>query len=859
MSEGVDVQLTPLMRQYNEIKATHRDAILFFRLGDFYEMFGEDAKEASALLNLALTKRVSVPMCGIPYHAARNYINRLLKAGKKVAICEQMAPIPGQKGIVKREVVEILTPGTVIEEGYLEDGDNNFLACVVRNGVDISMSYIDLSTGEFETQSFLYSERQFKLRRELLRVLPKEILIQSNLYEEESIRSILNENDSLLVTVLDEWQVDRKSYYQRLLRQFNTANLKGFGFEEGDSALVACGPLLDYVERNVKSLLPHITSLKRYREESFLGLDESTRRNLELTQNTHDGGRSFTLFSVLNHTRTVGGQRRLHRWISNPLKDINAIEFRLERVHHFFSHPQQTARIREILRSCYDLERLMTRVLMDKTHARDLIAIKFSLIAFLALGEDLKDYQQFFQIPEELNEKLLYIVDLLDSALWEEKDFDINSGHWIREGYSEELDRLRGIKSHAQDFLDRYLSEEKEITQISNLRIRENNVIGYFLEVTNSNKDKVPSHFIRRQTLTNLERYTTDRLIQLESEIKNADQQVQLLQKELFKELCQKVASFHQNIFAVAEMVSDWDAFQALGYCASLNGYCRPQINQSKEIIIKEGRHPVVEKALPAGVFVPNDFTLNNEDISFAMITGPNMAGKSTYLRQVALIVLMAQIGSFVPAASAKIGVVDRIFCRVGASDHLARGESTFLVEMNETAHILRQASDSSLIIMDEIGRGTATIDGLSIAQAVCENLLLRRIKTVFATHFHELTLLDSTAMKNFSLQVAEEGERITFLKKVKEGACGSSYGIHVAQLAGLPSSVVQRAKEILHTLKESEETFTEVRALPSSLRQPTLFSPEEIALSSLRSLDLYNLSPLEVVAEIEKIQRELM
>lgn len=858
MSADSEPNLTPLMRQYNEIKRAHSDAILFFRLGDFYEMFGDDAKEASALLNLALTRRATMPMCGIPYHAARNYINRLLKVGKKVAVCEQMTPPGAQKGIVKRDVVEILTPGTVIDDTYLDSGVNNYLVCMARCGIYISLAYIDLSTAEFETEFFLFEERSLKLRRELMRLSPKEILIQNSLSEDPVIRAVFNEEEHCLLTILEDWQFDKKRSFERLTRQFGTVNLKGFGFEDDNPALIACGPLLDYIEQNVKTILPHLHHLSHYSEDAYLGLDESTRRNLELTVNTRDGGQSFTLFSVLNQTRSVSGQRRLHRWVLNPLKEMTAIRSRSVRVAFFAAHTDVTETFRDLLRGCYDLERLVSRIVMGKAVARDLVAVKVSLVNFLSLSEVLsaRDTEALFVVPKDLTRTAGQMADLIDRAVEEDPGADIDDG-WIRDGFSPDLDRLRSLKNHAREYLNRYLDEEKELSKIPNLRIRENNVVGYFLEVTKSHRDKVPSHFIRRQTLTNAERYTTDRLMKLESEIRSAEEQVSILEKDLFREVCARVADCCEELFSVADTIADWDAFQSLGYTAVLRRYVCPVIDDSSVIDIRNGRHPVVEKALPPGSFVPNDFRLDNESVSFAMITGPNMAGKSTYLRQTALIVLMAQIGSFVPASSARIGVVDKIFCRVGASDYLARGESTFLVEMNETANILRGAGDRSLIIMDEIGRGTATVDGLSIAQAVCENLLVRRIKTVFATHFHELTRLESPAMKNFSLQISEAHGEITFLKKVKEGPCGSSYGIHVARLAGLPSSVIIRAGEILEELqKRAESLRRDNEPVPA---QGNLFTPEEIALTSLKSLDLYNRTPLEVVAEVERIQKELL
>lgn len=847
--------LTPLMRQYNEIKSAHRDAVLFFRLGDFYEMFGDDAKEASALLNLVLTKRVSVPMCGIPYHAARGYINRLLNAGKKVAVCEQLTQPGEQKGIVKRDVVEILTPGTVLDESYLDTAANNYLICVGRSGIYLSLACIDLSTGEFETQAFLFEERAERLRRELLRLSPREALLQRSLREDAAVRAVFDEAENCPVTEIDDWRFDPQSSFERLLRQFRTANLKGFGFEADDPALAACGPVLEYLDANVKTLLPHLNRLTRYSDDIYLGLDESTRRHLELTANTKDGGRSFTLFSVLNRTCSVAGQRRLHKMIVNPLKDADSVRARLRKTAFFYEKAALRDDVRESLRSFCDLERAASRIVTGKAGARDLTAVKTALFRFLAMARAVEgaDEEGLFPVSEEIKRGCEETARLIDEAVEENAGADIGDGGWIREGFSEELDRLRSVRENAREYLRRYLEEEKEATQIPNLRIRENNAAGCFLEVTNSHKAKVPGYFILRQTLTNLERYTTDRLMRLEAEIKTADEEASVLERRLFAQVLSRTAERYETLYTAADKAADWDAFQSLGYAAAERGYVCPEVDGGFGIEIRGGRHPIVEKALPAGAFVPNDLSLDNGGVSFAMITGPNMAGKSTYLRQQALIVLMAQIGSFVPASSARIGVVDKIFCRIGASDYISRGESTFLVEMNETANILRNAGERSLVIMDEIGRGTATIDGLSIAQAVCENLMTRRVKTVFATHFHELTLLSSPAMKNFSLQVTENGGTITFLKKVREGACGSSYGIHAARLAGLPESVILRAKEILEALQSAEKP-----ELPPPVSENRLFSPEEIALADLRGLDIYHRSPLEIVAEVERIQREL-
>ncbi|MCL2243626.1 MAG: DNA mismatch repair protein MutS [Treponema sp.] len=808
---------SPMLDQYRRIKKQQTGNILFFRLGDFYEMFAEDAIEVSALLNLTLTSRNGLPMCGVPYHAARNYIARLLKLGKKVAICEQLTgPGKGNK-VIERDVVEIITPGTTVDEDFLDKGSSNYLSCLAANAGVLSFSYIDLSTGDFFATSFPASETEI-LRQELERLQIREMLIQESLLgEEKQIAAAIYDRSGLVLNRWADWLFDSAQAYERLQKQFGLANLKSFNLDEKSAEIISCGALLDYLDTTARSLLPHIKTLKVYRDSEYMGIDESTQRNLELLCNQRDGNVRFSLLEVMDETRCSMGRRLLKRRILHPLRDIQAINSRLDMVEDLYRDQGRLSRIREILGKTPDLERLCSRLAMDKAHGRDMLSIKMAIISFHDIFKD--------QLSGNF-ENLLMVRQLLENGICDEPSVLLGEGNLIKNGYNEELDKLRLMKDNSRLILEQYLEEEREATGISSLKIRYNRLIGYFFEVTKAHLVKVPRHFIRRQGIVGGERFSTDRLASLESEINGASDRIVDLERKLFIEIREETKKSLSLLSGAARLLAELDTAQSLAKAASIRGWTRPELNDSGILEIYEGRHPVVETHLGRGEFIPNDILLyadkiknekpevRNEqagEISFAMITGPNMAGKSTYLRSAALITIMAQMGSFVPAREARIGLCDRIYCRVGASDNLARGESTFLVEMNETAFILNTATEKSLVIMDEVGRGTGTNDGLSIAWAVSEELLNRiGCRTLFATHFHELSLLNHPRLANRSMEVVEQGENIVFLRKLKEGSAAESYGLHVARLAGLSELVLERAGQIMSLLKDRDADLSD-------------------------------------------------
>jgi len=852
---------TPMMEQYNRIKLKHKDAILFFRLGDFYEMFQQDAKEVSSLLGLTLTQRNGVPMCGIPFHASQGYIARLLKAGKKIAICEQLHVPPAGKGLADRDVVEVITPGTVTDEELLDRGMNNYLAAMAEVQKGIALSYVDLSTGEFIATFISPQKRIDSLRAELARLELKEIILpESLLHSDPDLQRLILSNRQMVINALPDWSFNQANSYDRLCRHFGTLGLKGFGFSEKDPEVLVAGIVIEYLEENAKNLLPHIRSLKRYSQQEYLLLDEATLRNLELVQNLQDGGERYTLKAVLDHTKTAMGKRLLRKWILQPLLQKGAILDRQSLVDQLYHEQTLLQTLRSILGDILDLERLTARVALDKAHPKDLAGIRSSLKRALELIEKIPFPPERVGFTPECVLSLQNLIQVLDRGLVENPPIQLTEGDLIKPGYNPELDRYRDLRRNSQSVLEEYLESERKASGIQNLRVRYNKIIGYFLEVTKSNLSNVPPHFIRRQSLVGGERYTTERLMELESQIEQAEEKSLALEKELFLNLREQVKGELPNLQSLASAVARIDGIQSLAYAATLYGYTKPEILDSKDLRILDGRHPVVEQYLPPGEFVPNSLTLEGEGKFFALITGPNMAGKSTFLRQTALIMIMAQMGSFVPAEEARIGLVDRIFCRVGAQDNLARGESTFLVEMNETSFILRTATDRSLIIMDEVGRGTGTKDGLAIAWAVMEYLLeVIRAKTLFATHYHELTALDHPRMKNLSMAIREEGGDIVFLKKVQDDPSSNSYGIHVASLAGLPSTILDRAKGILSHLSSKPENTSSSPTPPTPTVVP---SSHSILLSTLerelRTFPIDTSTPLDALNFIARWKKLL-
>jgi len=829
-------------------------------MGDFYEMFKSDAVEVSSLLNLTLTKRHGIPMCGIPYHASQNYIGRLLKAGKKIAICEQISLPKDGKGIAERDVVEIITPGTVIDENFLEKGNNNYLAAIGRSKDFLSIAYIDLSTGEFLASSIPWKERNEKLKKELMRIAPKEIIVQESMFDDDMDR--IFETSQAVINRYPDWNFDLDSSRMKLERQFKVASMKGFGFGDKDPELLSAGVIIEYVEETSKSLLVHIRHLSSYTENDFVSLDEATQKNLEIIRNMQDNSSSFTLIDILDYSKTAMGARKLKNWLLKPLNKKTEIEKRLSKVSLFYKEQIKLSDLRSLLGGILDLERLSARVAMDKAHAKDLIAIKQSLLNVMEVEGLLKDFSNddlsILSSSEFLEISKLF--ELLQKSILEDPSILLSEGRLIREGFNEEVDRLRGLKKNSKGILDEYLQKEKDETGITTLKIKYNKIIGYFFDISKGQLPLVPDHYIRRQSLVNSERFTTDRLIDLETEINNSTEKIIDLEKELFLKIRNEVKDYLDLLMDVCSSISDIDCLQSFAYCATIRGYTQPEITETGRIKIKEGRHPVVEAHLQAGEFVANGIDFNNIEKPFALITGPNMAGKSTYLRQVALIVLMAQSGSFIPAASgSEIGIVDKIFCRVGASDNLARGESTFLVEMNETSNILRTATERSLIIMDEVGRGTSTNDGLSIAWGVSEYLMEDiGAKTLFATHYHELCHMNHEKMFNLSMDVKENKGDILFLKKIKDGPSNNSYGIHVAGLAGLPHSIITRSRSVLAYL-ESRMNDSEME-IPDKAEVPNnfLFNDSEVIVDEIKSIDLNNMTPLEALNKLDNWKKIL-
>ena len=867
-----------MLDQYRRIKKQHEGNILFFRLGDFYEMFSEDAVEVSSLLNLTLTSRNGLPMCGVPYHAAKTYIARLLKLGKKIAVCEQLTQAGKGSKVIDRDVTEILTPGTTVDEDFLDKGSSNYLGCLAsfysssttKKKRSLSFSYIDLSAGDFYATSFPLNESgAVVLRQELERLQIKELLIQESLLLNEEVNEISKavfDRSSLVLNRWADWLFDPAQAKSRLEKQFGLANLKSFGINEENSAQVMCaGVLLDYLDTTSKSLLPHIRTLKIYQDSEYLGIDEASQRNLELLANQRDGDVRFSLLEVMDETRCSMGRRLLKRRILHPLRDLKKINKRLDIVENLYQDQGRLSRLRDVLGRTPDLERLCSRLAMEKAHGRDLLSVKNAVNSYRSILNLLysesetgnRKIQEFecdeneekYKSDASLNE-LILVKEMLEKGICDEPSILLNEGNLIKDGYSEELDALRSMKDNSRQILDRYLEEERRDTGITSLKIRYNRLIGYFFEVTKTNLVKVPKHFIKRQGIAGGERYTTDRLASLESEINGASDRIIDLERKLFLEIRSNVKNALVPLSVAARRIAELDVCQSLAKAASIRGWTRPKLDESCALEIYEGRHPIVEAHFSRGEYIPNDILLDTKEISFAMITGPNMAGKSTYLRSAALITIMAQAGSFVPAQDARIGLCDRIYCRVGASDNLARGESTFLVEMNETAFILNTATEKSLVIMDEVGRGTGTNDGLSIAWAVSEELLNRiKCRTLFATHFHELSLLTHRSLANRSMEVIEQGEKIIFLRKLKEGPAAESYGIHVAFLAGLSQNVLERAQEIMALLKKRDTDLE-----PSSLNNKKELSVNQ-SLNDVNQfekmlslLDPQSMTPLEAL-----------
>ena len=876
--------LTPMMQQYMETKKEYKDCILFYRLGDFYEMFFDDALTASRELEITLTGKncgleERAPMCGIPYHAVDGYLNKLVSKGYKVAICEQVEDPKQAKGIVKREVVRIVTPGTNLNTQALDETTHNYIMCIVYSADRYGLSDADVTTGDYLVTEI---DSSTKLRDEIYKFMPSEIICNEAFYMSGMDLDDMKNRIGITIYSLDAWYFDDAICERTLKEHFHVSSLEGLGLKDYDCGVIASGALLQYLLETQKNELTHLSRLTGYVTGKYMLLDSSTRRNLELCETLREKQKRGSLLWVLDKTRTAMGGRTLRKYVEQPLIDAESIEERLNSVEELKNNAICREEIREYLGAIYDLERLMSRVTYQSANPRDLIALKSSLAMLPPIHCILADMSTkgLCDIREQMD-TLEDLCSLITEAIQEEPPLAMKEGGIIREGYSEEVDRLRNAKSDGKTWLAELEAKEREKTGIRTLKVKFNKVFGYYLEVTNSFKDQVPEYYTRRQTLANAERYTIPELKELEDTILGAEDKLYALEYQLYCEVRDKIAAEVVRIQKTAKAVAKLDVFASLAVVAERNNYVRPKINEKGVIDIKNGRHPVVEKMIPNDMFIANDTYLDDKKNRIAIITGPNMAGKSTYMRQSALIVLMAQIGSFVPAKSANIGLVDRIFTRVGASDDLASGQSTFMVEMTEVANILRNATSKSLLILDEIGRGTSTFDGLSIAWAVVEHISNGKLlgaKTLFATHYHELTELEGkiSNVNNYCIAVKENGDDIVFLRKIVKGGADKSYGIQVAKLAGVPDSVIARAKEIAEELSDSdialrinEAASAETDPKPKAkaprydevdLAQFSLFDTvkDDDVLEELKEMDVAHMTPMDALNAIYRLQNKL-
>ena len=875
--------LTPMMKQYMQTKEEYKDCILFYRLGDFYEMFFDDALTASKELEITLTGKncgleERAPMCGIPYHAVDSYLNRLVSKGYKVAICEQVEDPKIAKGIVKREVIRVVTPGTNLDTQGLDETKNNYIMCIVYMADRYGLSVADVTTGEYLVTEL---DSQTKLMDELYKFMPSEIVCNEAFYMSGLDLDDLKNRLHMAIYSLEAWYFDDALCRETLQEHFKVASLEGIGLSDCECGMIASGALLKYLEETQKNSLSHMSRLTRYATGNYMVLDSATRRNLELVETLREKQKRGSLLWVLDKTKTAMGARTLRKYVEQPLIDKKSIVKRLDAVAELKDNAICREEIREYLNPVYDLERLVGKITYQSANPRDLIAFQSSLSMLPSVKCILKDMESDLlkEIYEELD-PLEELCDLVGRAIQEEPPLAMKEGGIIKDGYNEEVDRLRKAKSEGKNWLADLETKEREKTGIKNLRIRYNKVFGYYLEVTNSFKDLVPDYYTRKQTLANAERYIIPELKELEDTILGAEDKLCALEYELYCEVRNTIAAELTRIQRTAKAVAKLDVIASLALVAERNNYVRPKINEKGVIDIRDGRHPVVEKMIPNDMFIANDTYLDDKKQRISIITGPNMAGKSTYMRQAALIVLMAQLGSFVPASSANIGLVDRIFTRVGASDDLASGQSTFMVEMNEVANILRNATSKSLLILDEIGRGTSTFDGLSIAWAVVEyisNSKLLGAKTLFATHYHELTELEGkiSNVNNYCIAVKEKGDDIVFLRKIVKGGADKSYGIQVAKLAGVPDPVINRAKEIVEELVTADITGkvkdiavqgsetkkkTQKKLDEVDLTQFSLFDTvkDDDVLNELKELDISHMTPMDAMNKLYQLQNKL-
>lgn len=867
------MSITPMMRQYLDTKEQYKDCILMFRLGDFFEMFFEDAVLASRELEITLTGRdcgleERAPMCGVPYHAVDGYISRLISKGYKVAICEQVEDPALAKGIVKREVIRVVTPGTVTETAMLDEKKNNYLVCIYNKAHMYGLAIVDISTGEFSTAAITWGNTLNKLLDEIAKYAPAEIVTSQSLYNLAETMNAVRKRFSAYITPIEDQYFDCVYALDILKQKFNE---NPFSDDTPEVCINACGALLYYLEQTQKIALLHIQKINLYRLEEYMMLDISTRRNLELTETMREKNRKGTLLWVIDRTMTSMGARLLHRWLEQPLINTGDVNERLEAVAELKDMFMVRMELRELFKRVYDVERLMGKIVLGSANCRDLISLKNSLGQIPHIKEILAACGSDLVLRNNsLMENLDDITDLIERSIVEEPPVSVKEGGMIKTGCHEEVDRLRRATTDGKQWIASLEAEEREKTGIKNLKIGFTKVFGYFLEVTKSYFHLVPPEYIRKQTLVNCERFVTQELKEMEETILGAEEKIVVLEYEIFTQIKEKIAVQAGRVKRTAASLAELDVLCSLAETADRENYCRPDVNNDSTILIEGGRHPVVEKMLEQGAFVPNDTLLDREDNRLSIITGPNMAGKSTYMRQVALIVLMAQIGSFVPATSAVIGVADRIFTRVGASDDLAAGQSTFMVEMSEVSNILENATAKSLLVLDEIGRGTSTFDGLSIAWSVIEYISDKEkvgSRTLFATHYHELTELEGkiAGIKNYCIAVKEKGDDVIFLRKIIRGGADGSYGIQVAKLAGIPQLVIDRAKELFKELDEADIIKHRARRRKIPLDgQVELFyavgnedKAGREALEELKSIDVSTITPLDAMNVLYRLQQK--
>ncbi|MCI8348062.1 MAG: DNA mismatch repair protein MutS [Firmicutes bacterium] len=863
------MKLSPMMEQYMEIKNNYKDCILFFRLGDFYEMFFDDAILASKELELTLTgkncgQEERAPMCGVPFHSAESYIAKLVEKGYKVAICEQIEEPSAAKGIVKREVIQIVTPGTVTAQSMLAEKENNYLAVIYLDEKDrgMSIAYCDVSTGEVNVTESSGDDIYETLINELVKIKAREIIVTQSFSEKYSTEEIALITEAYINIVSDDF-LSRKACLEAVKAQFNCISTVSLGLEEDSLAVLSLGALISYLLETQKHSLKHLTGFNFYEMGKHMSLDKATLRNLELTETLHDKKVSGSLLGVLDKTHTAMGSRKMKQWLREPLNDVYEINLRLDGVEELYGQIILRNNIKESLKGIYDFERLAGRIACGNANGKDLIALKNSVSLLPEIKETLSYANS--EILKKLNSEinpLNEVYTIIENSICDEPPFSIKDGGLIKENYSKELDELKDSIKDGKSWISNLESSERERTGIKNLKVGYNRVFGYYLEVTRSYFDLIPENYIRKQTLANAERFITPELKEMENLVLNAENKINQMEHDIFVSVRKHIETYIKEIQKTSLSIAQLDVLCSFAQVSEKLGYVKPVIDNSMEIQILKGKHPVIEQTVSGGLFISNDTYVNDSDSSMLLITGPNMAGKSTYMRQTALLVLMAQAGCFIPCESAHIGVVDRIFTRIGASDNLAQGQSTFYVEMSELSYILNSASPRSLIILDEIGRGTSTYDGLSIAWAAVEYLCNEKthIRTLFATHYHELTVLEEqiSGVKNLNVDVSEVDGNIVFLHKIVEGSASRSYGIHVAKLAGIPSKLLERAREKLYELETGKSDYNNKTANIATVEEQQISfftSKPNPAVERLKSINLMDVTPSQAIKILEELK----